>query len=43
MTVCIAGRNVEVRLELLYDEHDLKFFRRLTEKDLRARTRLSFT
>ena len=43
MEVRMKGRGVAVRLKMPYDEHGLRFFRRLAEESLRIRMRLSFT
>jgi len=41
--VVVKGAGVVVWFEALYDEHGLKFFRRLAEEGLEIRMRLSFT
>ena len=43
MEVRMKGRGVAVRLKMPYDEHGLRFFRRLAEEGLKVRMRLSFT
>ncbi len=43
MEVHMKGPDVAVRFEAPYDEHGLRFFRRLAEEGLRVRMRLSYT
>jgi len=42
MEVRMKGRGVAVLFEAPYDEHGLRFFRRLAEEGLRIRMRLAF-